>query len=72
MVEICRDMVIMSARKALPRVMPKGLYCPRGEFYIDPLGPVARAVITHGHADHARGGSRCYLSADAEPTSITG
>jgi hypothetical protein len=33
---------------------PAGLYCPPGDFYIDPVRPVARAVITHGHADHAR------------------
>jgi putative mRNA 3-end processing factor len=35
---------------------PDGLYCPPGDFYIDPARPVARAVITHGHADHARAG----------------
>jgi putative mRNA 3-end processing factor len=35
---------------------PAGLYCPPGDFYIDPVKPVARAVITHGHGDHARGG----------------
>ena len=35
---------------------PDGLYCPPGDFYIDPVRPVARAVITHGHGDHARAG----------------
>jgi putative mRNA 3-end processing factor len=35
---------------------PAGLYCPPGDFYIDPVQPVERAVITHGHADHARAG----------------
>lgn len=35
---------------------PEGLYCPEGDFYIDPVRPVDRAVITHGHADHARAG----------------
>jgi putative mRNA 3-end processing factor len=35
---------------------PEGLYCPPGDFYIDPVRPVTRAVITHGHADHARAG----------------
>ena len=35
---------------------PGGLYCPPGDFYIDPVGPVDRAVITHGHSDHARAG----------------
>ncbi len=36
---------------------PAGLYCPPGDFYIDPVRrAVDRAVITHGHADHARAG----------------
>lgn len=39
----------------------KGLYCPAGQFYIDPWQPVDRAVITHAHSDHARVGSRHYL-----------
>jgi len=36
--------------------MPAGLYCPPGDFYIDPVQPVERALITHGHSDHARSG----------------
>ena len=39
----------------------KGLYCSQGDFYIDPWKPVERAVITHGHSDHARFGSKNYL-----------
>ncbi len=39
----------------------QGLYCPAGDFYIDPWRPVDRAVITHAHADHARPGHRHYL-----------
>ncbi|MCV0395871.1 MAG: ligase-associated DNA damage response exonuclease [Rhizobiaceae bacterium] len=35
---------------------PAGLYCPAGGFHIDPVRPVERALITHGHADHARAG----------------
>ena len=35
---------------------PEGLYCPPGDFYIDPVRPVDRAIITHGHSDHARAG----------------
>jgi putative mRNA 3-end processing factor len=35
---------------------PAGLYCAAGDFFIDPLRPVARALITHGHSDHARAG----------------
>jgi putative mRNA 3-end processing factor len=42
---------------------PEGLYCPPGDFYIDPWRPVARAVITHAHADHARMGHGHYLAA---------
>jgi putative mRNA 3-end processing factor len=41
---------------------PEGLYCPAGDFYIDPWRPVDRAVITHAHADHARSGHRHYLA----------
>lgn len=44
---------------------PEGLYCPPGDFYIDPWRPVPRAVITHAHADHARVGSGHYLAAAA-------
>ncbi len=42
-----------------------GLFCPAGGFYIDPWHPVARAVITHAHGDHARPGSGSYLCAAA-------
>ncbi|BBP85030.1 DNA ligase-associated DEXH box helicase [Pseudomonas sp. Pc102] len=44
---------------------PEGLYCPPGDFYIDPWKPVERAVITHGHGDHARTGSGHYLATSA-------
>ncbi|MEP5630332.1 MAG: ligase-associated DNA damage response exonuclease [Tateyamaria sp.] len=43
---------------------PSGIYCPAGDFYIDPWRPVARALITHGHADHARGAMGSYLATD--------
>lgn len=39
----------------------KGIYCIPGKFYIDPWRPVDLAVITHGHADHARNGMKKYL-----------
>jgi putative mRNA 3-end processing factor len=38
-----------------------GLYCPAGGFHIDPWQPVARALLTHAHGDHARPGSAAYL-----------
>jgi putative mRNA 3-end processing factor len=39
----------------------KGIYCAKGDFYIDPWKPVPYAVITHGHSDHARAGNGTYL-----------
>jgi len=41
---------------------PEGLYCPEGDFFIDPVRPVARALITHGHSDHARAGHGAVLA----------
>lgn len=38
-----------------------GIYCVPGKFYIDPWRPVDHALITHGHADHARPGMQKYL-----------
>ena len=43
----------------------EGIYCPAGRFHIDPWRPVERAVITHGHADHAYPGHRAYLATAA-------
>lgn len=40
-----------------------GLYCPAGDFYVDPVRGVHRAIITHAHADHARRGSRVIIAA---------
>lgn len=39
-----------------------GLYCAAGGFHIDPHRPVERAVITHGHSDHARSGHGAVLA----------
>ncbi|MCP1996466.1 ligase-associated DNA damage response exonuclease [Flavobacterium sp. HSC-61S13] len=39
----------------------KGIYCIPGRFYIDPWKPVDKALITHGHADHAHWGMKSYL-----------
>jgi len=44
----------------LVQLRPEGLYCPAGDFYIDPWRPVPTAVVTHGHGDHARAGMGCY------------
>ena len=40
----------------------RGIYCPAGDFYIDPWRPVPRALITHAHSDHARWGHGRYLA----------
>ena len=53
----------MDSDLLLPR--PEGLYCPAGDFFIDPMLPVARAVVTHAHGDHARSGSALYHVARA-------
>ncbi|WP_137132201.1 ligase-associated DNA damage response exonuclease [Rhizobium sp. FY34] len=42
--------------EALLHPTPAGLFCPIGQFYVDPVRPVERALITHGHSDHARAG----------------
>jgi putative mRNA 3-end processing factor len=47
----------------------EGLYCAPGDFFIDPVLPVPRAVITHGHGDHARPGNGEVL-ATAETLAI--
>jgi putative mRNA 3-end processing factor len=44
------------------RVVPQGLFVEPGNFFIDPVRGVDRAVITHGHADHARPGHRHVLA----------
>src|ERR1700691_2375245 len=42
--------------------VPAGLSCKPGGFHIDPVRPVERAVITHGHSDHARPGHGAVLA----------
>lgn len=43
----------------------RGIFCPEGGFYIDPWRPVDRALLTHGHSDHARAGHRASLCTEA-------
>ena len=43
----------------------KGIYCPDGDFYIDPTHAVERALVTHGHSDHAYRGHQNYLCTHA-------
>jgi putative mRNA 3-end processing factor len=44
------------------RPTAQGLYCAPGDFFIDPIAPVERAIITHGHGDHARPGHAKVLA----------
>ncbi len=44
------------------KTTPAGLYCEPGGFHIDPLLPVPRAIVTHGHGDHARPGNERVLA----------
>ncbi|MGF1626428.1 MAG: DNA ligase-associated DEXH box helicase, partial [Alphaproteobacteria bacterium] len=48
---------------------PSGLFCEPGGFFVDPARPVDRAVVTHGHADHARPG-HAHVLATAETIAI--
>ena len=46
----------------LLRLTERGLYCEAGDFFVDPWGPVDRAVVTHAHGDHVAWGCRAYLT----------
>ncbi|MGG7519279.1 ligase-associated DNA damage response exonuclease [Allorhizobium undicola] len=48
--------------EALLHPTAEGLYCPVGDFHVDPVRPVPRALITHGHSDHARPGHGTVLA----------
>ena len=49
---------------SLIQMTESGMYCPAGDFYLDPWRPVPRAVISHAHRDHAREGMQQYLCSD--------
>ncbi len=46
----------------LLHVDDRGLYCPPGDFHIDPMRQVPRALVTHGHSDHARPGHGAVMA----------
>ncbi len=48
-------------KKGLVKLTKSGLYCERGDFFIDPWLPVKKAVLTHAHADHTYRGNQDYL-----------
>ena len=47
------------------RVLPQGLFCEPGGFFIDPVRAVDRAIVTHAHSDHARPGNAAVLASPA-------
>lgn len=51
----------MKKEKPLIELTDKGLYCAKGDFFIDPWLPVKRAILTHAHADHTYRGNQDYL-----------
>lgn len=53
------------ARDPVLTFTDRGIHCPAGDFFVDPWRPVDRALITHGHADHARAGHSRYLATTA-------
>jgi putative mRNA 3-end processing factor len=53
----------MTDRTPLVTTTKRGLYCPPGDFYIDPAKAVQTAVVTHAHGDHLREGSARMLMA---------
>ena len=40
----------------------KGIYCKQADVYLDPWRGVDKAIISHGHSDHARWGSKHYIT----------
>ncbi|MEE4120824.1 MAG: ligase-associated DNA damage response exonuclease [Paracoccaceae bacterium] len=52
------------ARDPVLTFTERGIYCPAGDFFVDPWRPVDRALVTHGHADHARRGHARYLATE--------
>lgn len=49
-------------KRSLLEFTDKGIYCPPAGVYLDPWKPVSKALITHGHSDHARWGHKKYVT----------
>lgn len=62
---VCKNPSMSFQKLPLITWTNKGLYCAAGDFYIDPHRAVDVAVITHAHSDHARRGSKKYISVDS-------
>ena len=61
---IAVDMTYLRPMRAEDSLLPTaaGLCCKPGGFHVDPIRPVERALITHGHSDHARAGHGAVLA----------
>src|ERR1043165_210758 len=61
---LCADMAYFRAMRPeeLLTPTPSGVCCQTGGFHIDPTRPVDKAVISHGHSDHARPGHGAVLA----------
>jgi putative mRNA 3-end processing factor len=55
-------MILSGHKKDLLTFTPKGIYCAHADVYLDPTHSVERAIISHAHSDHAKNGSKHYLS----------
>lgn len=51
----------MISKPDLLQFNKNGIYCEQADVYIDPWRKVDKAIITHGHSDHARSGSKSYI-----------
>lgn len=49
------------AEKELLQFTDRGIWCEQADVYLDPWKPVQRALISHGHSDHAHPGMESYL-----------
>lgn len=54
----------MSAAAEILTLTPQGLFCPPGGFHVDPVRAVQRALVTHGHSDHARVGHGAVMATE--------
>src|SRR5438105_4018911 len=48
----------------------RGIYCQQADVYLDPWKPVNKALITHGHSDHAKFGHNYYLCTEGSKAII--
>ena len=54
-----------TSTQPLLKLTDRGIYCERGDFFIDPWRPVDCALITHAHSDHSHPGHKSYISTES-------